>query len=172
MDSKMRKLLLAGSFIICLRFSACSYGDYDPAAPRDRLQRLSVFSDCTLGDSICAKISDAIYYLEEHPEPFCAQMGQNARARFEAVGYGYRQGDNVGPAQAYIWQDSTGGGLWGWESRDQNVYINDQVITQDNVWDAPSLSKLIFHEEFHHYGWGMSHNFQPFGPPPPPCEWE
>jgi hypothetical protein len=120
---------------------------------------LAAASDCTLSVALCAKLDTAITTLQNNPSSYCADLGDDARARLDAVGFGYRRGDE-GPTpqtMAYVPMYDVGGGQY--VPADDNVYVNEWNLQAYGLNNdiAYLTNELVGHEERHHRGWAPHH---------------
>lgn len=110
--------------------------------------------DCTLGDNYCAMIDEAIDYLEWHSDAACRTAGASARARFDAVGYGFRSsseapGGNTHPEfAAFVIQEPDYAKPSGYGPTDNNTYVNQSLF--DNTTQV--VGAKLGHEEVHQWG--------------------
>ena len=75
-------------------------------------------------------------------------MGNVARMRFDAVGYGFRPGDNRPDERAYVMMEPDSSYSSGYGPTDDNTFVND-IATQEPI---NSLGGLVAHEERHQSG--------------------
>lgn len=110
----------------------------------------TVVQDCRLASPSCDQINKAISFLENSSQPRCRQLGATARARFNAVGFGYRYGDGamnglVSDFDMYTsWNPNPLTGAF----TDGNTYVNASGL----LVSRETMAGLLAHEEEHHQG--------------------
>jgi len=107
--------------------------------------------DCQMSIFSCLAVNSAIQHLEGSANPGCSQMGANARQRYEAFGYGFRNGSgNLDPetddVDMYVKLEDNPFG----PPTDRNTYVNPSGV----VLITELMGGLIAHEEAHHLGIG------------------
>lgn len=98
----------------------------------------------------CDEISAAITHLETSSQSHCQARGVAARARFNAIGYGFRYGNGATQSgtsdfDMYTsWNPNAQNGAY----TDGNTYVNATGMIQL----TEVMAGLIAHEEVHHMG--------------------
>lgn len=113
-------------------------------------RRSTVVQDCRLATPSCDQINKAISFRENSSQPRCRELGATARARFNAVGFGYRYGDGamnglVSDFDMYTsWNPNPLTGAF----TDGNTYVNASGL----LVSRETMAGLLAHEEEHHQG--------------------
>lgn len=118
----------------------------------ERVRRESMSLDCRMSATDCSSVSDAIGYLQSSSSPTCQQRGSEARARFEAFGYGFRYGTGpadpaTAPYDMYVVPTNDPFG----PPTNRNTYIN----ASGSALLMEIMGGLIAHEEVHHSGFNL-----------------
>jgi hypothetical protein len=122
----------------------------DPGIPEVENSLLNVVQDCRLATLSCDQINKAITFLQNSNQPQCRELGEAARARFNAIGFGFRYGDGamndlVKDFDMYTsWNPNPLTGA----VTDGNTYVNASGL----LLSRESMAGLLAHEEMHHQG--------------------
>lgn len=109
--------------------------------------------DCQLSQSECDRLRGGIDHLLGHGNEQCQAHGNLALMRFEAEGYGFRQGTLAPQLRMYVVMDENTAYPSGAGPSDNNTYVNSGAFTDEfGAREDWKIGSDIAHEEVHQAG--------------------